>query len=364
MAGESLRARAAGRSLALDILRIFAALWVVSYHWTGGIAGAHTIPHVAHLGYMGVDLFFMLSGAVIIHTALGRSWSDFAQRRFLRLFPVYFLATTAMLVWMLAKGQRGFSSSLLIEPTGINLWTGSTPIVTVAWTLLYEVNFYILVAVVIVVRKRLDTLSAMRAVQGFVLLLIVARWLHSPILQGLTLGRFGPLFALGAAIGLTTTARELRAALPTVLVAATLGYLTLADRVAEVEPRESLQAAWAVGILAFALAFLVWDRVVPMHEGAAPRLHKAATTLSLMTYPIYLLHLEFGLRLLNYFAVRGVPPAGAYAIAGAALLLVCWVLVRFVEPPSRRLIRRAFGWGGDGAVRRPGEADLRAKGSR
>ncbi len=317
------------------------------------------MPPFAHLGYLGVDLFFMLSGAVIIHTALGRSWSDFAQRRFLRLFPVYFLATTAMLAWILLKGQRAFDPMLLIEPSGLNLWTGSTPIVTVAWTLRYEANFYILVAILILVRKRLDERAAMRAVQGFLLVSLIAIWIDNPLLHALTLGRFGPLFALGAAFGLAANARELRAALPTVIVAAVLSYRTLVDRVAEVEHGHVNQAAWAAGVLVFAAVFLAWDRIIVRRSETAPRVRAVVTTLSLMTYPIYLLHLEFGLRLLNYFATRGVPPLASYAVAGAVLLAVSWLLVRFVEPAARRGIRRVFGWNGEDARKGPVPASRR-----
>jgi len=342
--GDTATRKSAGRSVSLDILRILAALWVVIFHWGTGTSGIAEIPEVARLGYMGVDVFFMLSGAVIIHTAIGRSWFEFARRRFLRLFPVYFAVTSVLLVWILLKGQRSFYPGLLLQPSGIELWTEQVPILGVAWTLLYEVNFYILVALFILFRGRLDERSARGGVMVFLLVLLLAIRLDEPILDFLTLGRFGPLFALGMIVGLSSSARDLRRNLPPILVAAFLSYDVLVTRVAESVDNQVSQAIWAGVILLTSGAFLVWDKLVRGKPGSRGRLTAAITTLSLMTYPAYLAHKQFGVRLVNFLVIRDVAHWIAFACAGVVLLLGCWLMVKYVEPWARSLLRRLFMW--------------------
>ena len=83
-----------GRVLELDALRGLAALAVVFYHYTTRFDQlfGHTfpLPWSVSWGHYGVDLFFMLSGFVILMTLerTSDSWK-FAWGRFSRLYPAY-----------------------------------------------------------------------------------------------------------------------------------------------------------------------------------------------------------------------------------------------------------------------------------
>lgn len=78
-------------------LRAFAAVWIVLFHFIGGIN--LDIPVWIGVGTLAVDLFFVLSGFVIGYIYLqkventGFSYRIFLWKRFARLYPV-FLATT------------------------------------------------------------------------------------------------------------------------------------------------------------------------------------------------------------------------------------------------------------------------------
>ena len=81
----------------IDTLRGLAALWVVFYHYTyryGQIYGENLLPWtVFKHGYLGVQVFFVISGFVIYLTLERRNnLLDFAVSRFSRLFPVYWAA--------------------------------------------------------------------------------------------------------------------------------------------------------------------------------------------------------------------------------------------------------------------------------
>jgi peptidoglycan/LPS O-acetylase OafA/YrhL len=95
------------RAAALDGLRLIAALSVAVFHFVDAwsVDGYHshlhffpTMARPAAYGFLGVDLFFIISGFVICMSGWGRSVADFAASRVARLFPAYWfaiLATTA-----------------------------------------------------------------------------------------------------------------------------------------------------------------------------------------------------------------------------------------------------------------------------
>ncbi|GMA87194.1 hypothetical protein GCM10025868_24440 [Angustibacter aerolatus] len=98
------------RLAALDGLRFVAALAVVLYHFTG-IRSTHwgttdptpfgPLSAVTRYGFLGVPLFFFISGFVILMTAWGRDVPHFAASRVGRLFPAYWagvLLTGALLL--------------------------------------------------------------------------------------------------------------------------------------------------------------------------------------------------------------------------------------------------------------------------
>ena len=84
---------------ALDLLRLFAALSVVLFHYAfrGAAADGYTHVHLPELipfakyGARGVSLFFVISGFVIAYSAVGRSTQDFAIARITRLYPGFLI---------------------------------------------------------------------------------------------------------------------------------------------------------------------------------------------------------------------------------------------------------------------------------
>jgi peptidoglycan/LPS O-acetylase OafA/YrhL len=92
----------------LTSLRFFAALWVVLYTYWPHLEGAIPLGLVAK-GYLGVDLFFILSGFIICHvymTDLGEGrfkYGAFIVNRLARIYPLH-LATLgfAIILWAIA----------------------------------------------------------------------------------------------------------------------------------------------------------------------------------------------------------------------------------------------------------------------
>jgi peptidoglycan/LPS O-acetylase OafA/YrhL len=71
----------------INRLRGFALLLIVAYH-AGGVLD---LPNVLH-GESGVDIFLMISGYLLATSAVDTPLGNFMRRRFLRIFPAYWMA--------------------------------------------------------------------------------------------------------------------------------------------------------------------------------------------------------------------------------------------------------------------------------
>ena len=84
-----------GRIETLDLLRAVAVLAVVLFHYAFRGAAADGFTHIswadaapfAKYGYLGVQLFFVISGFVIAYSADGRTATAFAIARVSRIYP-------------------------------------------------------------------------------------------------------------------------------------------------------------------------------------------------------------------------------------------------------------------------------------
>lgn len=109
---------------ALTGVRAFAAVWVVLYHFKADLyaitPSAHRVDWVLENGYLGVDLFFALSGFILSYNylhRLGQGWSahkhgDFLWRRLARIYPVQLFTLNVFLALVVVAKAAGFSLHL------------------------------------------------------------------------------------------------------------------------------------------------------------------------------------------------------------------------------------------------------------
>ena len=143
------------RLAGVQFARAFAALAVMLSHAVGDVAshGGSNLTSVFTIGAAGVDLFFIISGFVMVHSAahlFGQPGSRrvFLSRRLLRVVPLYWLATFGYLSMQIARGNwHGLEASRLAA--SLVFWPlpdkiGSTlPTYGIGWTLNYEMFFYV-----------------------------------------------------------------------------------------------------------------------------------------------------------------------------------------------------------------------------
>ncbi|MEI9939933.1 MAG: acyltransferase [Pseudomonadota bacterium] len=151
-AAESVRGE---RDEALDGLRGIAALTVVLFHCGVDLHA----PPLFMPGFTGVHLFFVLSGYLISRPFWARlsseqplpSWRKYAARRFVRIYPTYFVALVVFVAMRFAGHLHapGFRSVLLHALLVFN-WGAPAEFLAinvVMWTLAIEAQFYLIVPI-------------------------------------------------------------------------------------------------------------------------------------------------------------------------------------------------------------------------
>ena len=132
------------RFYALDIIRFCAAFAVVLYHYTSRYDSVAfpVLSNITKYGYLGVPLFFMISGFVITLSAHSRTAVEFGISRFVRLYPAYWAGVTFTgIVVILFGGEIGVAQ-YLVNLTMLNDYLGYANIDGVYWTLQAELKFY------------------------------------------------------------------------------------------------------------------------------------------------------------------------------------------------------------------------------
>ena len=148
----------------LDLLRFLAALSVVFFHYSFRGYAAHGLSVMPYpllapyskYGYLGVELFFMISGFVILMTAASGSLRRFVVSRLVRLYPAFWACCTITFVAILAFGKPRFTAQVKQWLANMTLLSGFAHVSSIDgayWSLFVEIRFYALVAVILFIGR-------------------------------------------------------------------------------------------------------------------------------------------------------------------------------------------------------------------
>ncbi|WP_244624751.1 acyltransferase [Sphingomonas sp. So64.6b] len=347
--------------VAIDLLRFICAALVMTFHYLTVFPLAPTATIRAFdrtlalagddarwtwFGWVGVQIFFVVSGYVIARSGEGMTARGFLRRRILRLAPAAWICASLSAACL-------FGFSLLAGPMVALRWVEAifflptpTPIDSAYWTLTVELCFYLLVAT----RLRGDAGDSARIERIGVVLgsasiaywLIVALIGASPdlamenLIWRMTSLPYGVFFALGIMLWAIRDrgATPARIACATILFAGSCGQIAAnASSMADLR-----------GLFAFPIApIIVFAAAVTLIIGAArvqePLVRVIGTTrlvtLGLMTYPLYLLHQSIGAVLIVHAVRAGMAQSVAIILACALAILLAWGVTRWLERPLR-----------------------------
>lgn len=346
---------------AIDLLRFLSAVGVLAYHYGsayGRMPNAHALswPRLVPLpeswlaaswwGWIGVELFFVISGCVIAGSALGATPAGFIGRRLARLFPAAWICASLTLAALLAAGASG---PLFGQWLGaMTLWPMGPWIDGVYWTLGVELAFYWLVAVFLArgAGHRLEGLAQGLALISLVYWLMIASsalppgWIH-PRVADLLLLTHGCFFALGifvrAALDYGLTRRRAAAMCLCLIPAA----LEISAHAYDLGPALGITGTPTLPLVIFLAGVLLMlgsNRLQPHLGRWLPA--RLAARLGLATYPLYLLHQDAGAAALSLLGRLGVPATVAAPLVAAAMIALAFLIAATAEPWLRaRLVR-------------------------
>ncbi|MFH9731405.1 acyltransferase family protein [Streptomyces sp. NPDC017260] len=350
------RGSAPGRLRALDGLRLVAALMVAAYHY-GGRGGSVTeawgsspklqFPTLHTLfayGCLGVQVFFVISGFVICMSGWGRSLTSFLASRVSRLMPAYWVAVvlvTAVFALPAVAYEAVSPSDALVNLTLLQQPLGADRVLGVCWTLWVEVRFYALFALCVVLpgtnRRRVLMFCG-----GWLLAAVLAQAADEPLLDLVLMPEYAPFFVGG--IGLYLVHRDRRDAYGWGITAVSFlvgQHYAVADLWNAADPDAFAHRTTFGIVLIVAFGFVA---VAAIALGWLSRANwRWLTVAGALTYPFYLVHEHLGWVVIHVLhRDLRVPSAATFVLTTAAMLLLAWLLHRFVEKPLTPRLRSAL----------------------
>jgi peptidoglycan/LPS O-acetylase OafA/YrhL len=353
---------------ALTGLRTVAALWVVVYHVAGPLSGPYEgslklVFPIFRSGWLGVDLFFVLSGFVITHSYVDRlglrpraaDIGHFLWARLARVWPVWVLVSTVFAIVLLSLGDPNRADSYSAPVTWWNtvdqllmvqLWSSDqlarTSYVVPGWSLSAEWLAYV-------------------CFPALALLLYRLRRLPWWLLAGGSVSAMVPFAYLCVTRGDTQDAWQLRIAagfLAGALMCLAVRRVRLTPRIERLAAVVAVTAAgellitcwWSAalaGVSRAGVAVLVFPVLVGALALSREGLARALSTPLMqvggrISYSLYLLHTT--VFLIFEYVARAVPPlvpgGTLYRLLLPQVILLTiplsYLLWRYVEEPARR----------------------------
>jgi len=291
----------------LDVVRFFAAFWVMNFHYFLGYDGG---LHWYRYGNLGVQLFFIVSGFVIVQSLQGKTLNEFATGRFIRLFPLFWiLCTVTYIITLIVPGADPVHfSEYVISMTMLGDKFGSvfgfTRLVDAAyWTLAVELIFYAAIAVFV----KLFSYERLRYFfLIWFLITVVAFTTHNDqtfffkllLVRHASYFIFGGMLALIATGTIKTTYDKYSAWILMLMAACYATYIHpralppyFTPHLSDVQNITILNIVFFVGIglLVYSSRYLTNKKVLNVFA-----------ILGGLTYPLYLLHQTIGNTLIKY----------------------------------------------------------------
>lgn len=337
------------RNIYLDYFRGFSALAVMLYHYATrydmlfGHVGEY--PIMVRYGSYGVLVFFLLSGYLTFSRESSINTRTFLQKRFLRLYPSYWIALTftAMLTWVYLPELSVSLKDFLLNFTMVQMYLGAKHVDGAYWTLACELFFYVFVWLICVSR-----IDSKKAICGWFVL-------QTGILLLPDVGAFAMVkkfndllyfhcFMAGGLISLIEREFQNREKLRSenvcnLVIYSVLCIFFVSQQFIAHEAASGFFMIIATGLLG--LAVWLYDKGYSLPLGGAIIL-KPIAWFAAISYPFYLLHQNIG-----YIIIKRMESVGMtneiYLVSPFLIVLgLAYLLHRYVEKPLLKYCNKKF----------------------
>jgi peptidoglycan/LPS O-acetylase OafA/YrhL len=347
----------------IQLLRGLAATGVVLHHAleesSAGRVGPRSPEWLTMSGAAGVDIFFVISGFIMLYVAFGETRPvmrplTFLLRRAQRIYPLYWLCCAAFIT----IGAAGFLQSQNFSPgviiRSVLLLPSAPMMILVAWTLVFEMIFYVIFASTLAFRSRRVSITATTiAILG---LTVFSEWLPDDATRQTLSNPIALEFCFGLMLALWFSRSRHRGALG--LPAAALAIIIIAaapffvghDSTAGLAGMPRI-LVWGGAATVIVAAFL---HVTP-RPGWPMRLSMLFGDAS---YAIYLTHAFVMIvyaKLLKVTALGDLPQPAIVAAVVLLAVLIGIAVHLLVERPLQAWVRHSF----SGAAKPAGTAPIR-----
>jgi peptidoglycan/LPS O-acetylase OafA/YrhL len=360
----------------LDLLRFIAAGLVVSFHFglfeRGARAAAHlrgidqpiVLANWTHFGWVGVQVFFVISGFVIAFSSQKITARRFFLARFARLVPgVWVCAPISLLAlqyfhhdaWR--QNLAPFFSSIFFDPFG--------PWIEISyWTLGIEVAFYCAVLLIIICKKSgslktlgivIGTISSLLSSIKFLTDLNIdspfflwLNWFVNERISALLLVHHGQFFAIGILLWSLTVEKassyKLReiAWLAIFVIAGAFQIWTQCSEYNDIYSTAYspiVACAWWFASLAMIVMSVRFNNIFTRWGNRSKR---AVLALGWMVFPLYLVNFNVGRVIFSSLEKHGVSLEPSVFLTCIVLLTLSLAITLFLERPLQKFVRNRF----------------------
>jgi peptidoglycan/LPS O-acetylase OafA/YrhL len=350
----------------LDLVRFIAAILVTVYHlgFRAWVSPGHTLKEQLAIasfrpngweftcfGWIGVQIFFVISGFVIAYSAEGATPIAFIRSRISRLVPAMWIGASLGAVVLIAWGQYDglgylYLKSLFFAPIGP--W-----ICGVYWTLGIEIVFYALIVGLLL----FDRFRWLPHVSLIISVLSASFWFgvdnhiftdEFPRATQLLLLNHGCYFALGTTLWLMH-----RRGLTVVNICVCL--LCFFAAYFQISSTNNIEAI-SNGIMGISPVkpFVIWCISIAIlilsvtYESFLAKIFAPISSnirlLGLVTYPLYLIHFHIGGSAMIVAYKSGLTPASALSIGISTSLLFSFFITTYMESFVKRKLLIFLSW--------------------
>lgn len=329
----------------IDFLRVFAAFVVLFFHYGfRGFAANDKSPiefveiaPFAKYGYIGVFLFFVISGFVILISVENSDIRRFFVSRVKRLYPSYvFCCTTTFLVCHLWGGEKFYVSirDYFINLTMLSGFVKVPYVDGVYWSLTVELKFYFLVAFVVYFGwlKKLDILVFIWLVVSFFSEVFGIKFLRFFLVT-----EWAAFFSGGVVCYLSSINGWTKKNLFLFVFAICLGVFVAINQIDGflLHYSEALSPVLVAGLVVSSFLVVAASATFPGFIFFNADLR----AVGLLTYPLYLLHQNIGYVLMNGLYPVYHPYAILFFVT--VLVLISSIFVVFcIEAPFLRFLKK------------------------